>query len=354
MINDDDKENNAKTNNLLKRKIGSDINVNCFNCIKRLQANIDRVILDDIDINSQYSCSLTTNPSDSATTLAIPIQKPLDSVNSNHLDKNQIITPIMITSNEQFIDNIRKLHKSPLVSINVVDTDNNLNVCMCAMMYSDENLLNIDYEKLENDKICPICRNIIMQQPIEHRPTLVSKKSMLANDVVVSRIDSHFLSISNNSNRRMQDPYTPESCESHSPQPESLDEKEFPIINKTVDSPEIIENMEKIKHKKPSVDLMTAEEPETLAAPLNVTNELPPNSEAPQTNHFHNHTVSPSQLKSRLEILRRESQLCNDVNTGNVVAGADVEKTQFDNATSKRKNDKKRSKCCMVRDCVII
>jgi hypothetical protein len=342
-INDDNKENSAISNNLSKNNNKID---NCFHCIKRLQAHIDRVILDDIDIynSANDNCSLAINSPD----LETPIQKPLESVNSitNHLDKN-IIAPIMIKNYEQFSDNMKVLHKSPLVSISVVDTDNNLNVCLCAMMCNpDENPMNnLMEEEMEEDKICPICRNIIKQQPIEHRPTLISRKSMLTNDVIVSRIDSHFLSISNGGNRKLQDPYTPESCESHSPQPEALDEKEFPLINSTIDSPEIIENMEKIKNKKASVDLI---HPETDKLPINNSNE-PPNSEASQNNHYHNHIVSPSQLKTRLEILRRESQLCSDVNAGNV-----VKKTHFDNATgNKRKNDKK-SKCCMIRDCVII
>uniref|UniRef100_A0A182MV50 inositol-polyphosphate 5-phosphatase n=1 Tax=Anopheles culicifacies TaxID=139723 RepID=A0A182MV50_9DIPT len=140
-------------------------------------------------------------------------------------------------------------YQHPLVSINVFDTDSNLNVCMCALYCNNANdakNLNAAGAKTQRtvDKaatvddigtatsatICPNCRNIIKHQPIEHRKTLISRRMMLANDVIVNRIDTHYLntySMSQSSNGTGQlhafEPYTPESAESHSPLPESSD-----------------------------------------------------------------------------------------------------------------------------------
>lgn len=127
-------------------------------------------------------------------------------------------------------NNAIKRQQQQLVSINVTDTENNLNVCMCALLYaSNDNLIN-DQEvnvinvvkennETNNGEICSRCRNIIKQQPIEHRRTLISKRLLIANDIIVNRIDTHYLNTYTN-NKVLNDPYTPESIESHSPLPE--------------------------------------------------------------------------------------------------------------------------------------
>lgn len=222
---------------------------------------------------------------------------------------------------------------SPTVSISVVDADN-LNICMCNLM-SDQN----NHETIEGDKICKICRNIIKQQPNE-RFTLVSKKVMLGN-LVVSRIDSHYLSsnYSNNSTqlRKLQDPYTPESVESHSPQPE-LDEKEFPIINENVESDEILENIREIKKHKISANCESDGDAKEILEEERV---------AHLQNHYNlTHTVSPSQLTTRLEILRRESQLMihESGSKGGSGTGSDADD----------KKSLNKSKCCLRCPCVIL
>ncbi|XP_049280829.1 uncharacterized protein LOC125762594 [Anopheles funestus] len=143
-------------------------------------------------------------------------------------------------------------YQHPLVSINVFDTDSNLNVCMCALYCNNANdakALNaagVKHSRTHEQAnvgahvdeigtavsatICPNCRNMIKHQPIEHRKTLISRRMMLANDVIVNRIDTHYLNtytMSQASNGTGQlhgfEPYTPESAESHSPLPESSD-----------------------------------------------------------------------------------------------------------------------------------
>lgn len=224
---------------------------------------------------------------------------------------------------------------SPLVSISVVDADN-LNICMCNLMEDQKR-----HETIEGDKICKICRNIIKQQPSE-RCTLVSKRVMLG-DIVVSRIDTQYLS-SNYSSipaqlRKLQDPYTPESVESHSPQPE-LDEKEFPIINEMLYNDDILCNMREVNK---SNKVTTSFEPES-------NGELKESSDEEkvanlQNQYYLTHTVSPSQLTTRLENLRRESQLMiyDAGSKSGGGSGADIDD----------KSSLNKSKCCLRCSCVI-
>lgn len=183
-----------------------------------------------------------------------------------------------------------KIFKKPLVSINLTDTENNLNVCMCSVFDSNDDMLSM---KLLDGTICSRCCNIIKQQPVEHRKMLVSKKLLLANDIIVNRIDSHYLSTTSGigaEGHKKPDPYTPESIESHSPQPEFF-EKE---INETICDDELIK-----LHQSKSTG------------------------------------VSPRQLKSRLEILKNESQ------------NSDIDK-------GRRKTKKLKSNNCCPYYCVIL
>lgn len=197
------------------------------------------------------------------------------------------------------VDDIRRpLSKSnsltPLVSISVIDTDKNLNICMCNPIEVYEGVVEVDmYDESEN--ICPNCRNLIKAQP-SARYSLVSKQTMLG-DVVVNRIDSQYLSSTYSSSgsqlRKLRDPYTPESMESHSPQTEMEEPNFINNLNDNEEIPKII--LEVIKHNKTD------------------NNELM--NEETENNH---HAMDPRQLKTRLELelLRRESQLENGTKNG--------------------------------------
>jgi hypothetical protein len=173
-------------------------------------------------------------------------------------------------------------HQMPLVSINVIDTDNNLNICMCNATEAVENKKDI----VESSTVCPKCKNVIKAQSSERCP-LISRQTMLG-DVLFNRVDSQYLSSTystktNSELKKLIDPYTPESIESHSPQTEM---EELSFINTTNESDDILENMrDVIKHKS------------------EIINEES-NSDATER-----HFVTPHQLTTRLEILRRESQL---------------------------------------------
>ena len=198
----------------------------------------------------------------------------------------------------------------------------------------------ITHEIIDGENICKICRNNIKQQPVE-RLTLVSKRVMLG-DIVVNRIDTQYLSSTYpnmpSQLRMLQDPYTPESIESHSPQPE-LDEREFAIINDTLDSDDILCNIRELtKHKHAfETDELGGERRESLDEEKigNLQNQ-----------YNLTHTVSPKQLTTRLEILRRESQLMIVSDNGSKSgsgSGADIDDEKSLN----------KSKCCFRCSCVI-
>lgn len=168
----------------------------CKNCLKRFEAAIRKIepSLGLLPVNNKIQQPATTNKK-----------------------KQRDLTPLQI-------------------SINVVDPDNNnLNVCMCPIADNDdvdqavkqpiesESPSLVASESLSGNRICTRCRNIINQQPLEHRRALISQRLTLANNIIVNRIDSHFLSTSVNGSRSVRgnvvnyEPYTPDSMESHSP-----------------------------------------------------------------------------------------------------------------------------------------
>jgi hypothetical protein len=196
-------------------------------------------------------------------------------------------TPLPLSSSK-----LSKINQMPLVSISVVDADN-LNICMCNKINDFDNRTT---KCVSNEIVCAICGLNMKKQPM-----LVSKQVMLG-DVILNRIDSQFLSSTYSSSpsqmRKLHDPYTPESIESHSPQPEMEDEN---FINNTNDEDDSI-ICDVIKHK---TDHICGD---------NIHEDI---DKGLQNYHNLNHSVSASQLQTRLEILRRESQLeCSSKNSG--------------------------------------
>ena len=147
-------------------------------------------------------------------------------------------------------------------------------------------------------KICPRCQNIIKQQPTEHRKTLISKRLTLSNDIIVNRVDTHFLSLSKYQTDKQFEPYTPESIESHSPVPES----EIDTTNS---------NLSEINDTIPSdLDAAAAVVDIALNAKSSLNNTANNNNyEVKHVRSLSSHSggVSPRQLKSRLENLRYHS-----------------------------------------------
>lgn len=173
----------------------------------------------------------------------------------------------------------------PTVSINVTDTEN-LNVCMCSLYASCDNVL-AEQESMIGS-ICPRCQNIIKRQPTEHRKTLISKRLTLSNDIIVNRVDTHFLSLKTAfDNGKRYEPYTPESIESYSPLPCECDILEY----------EQNDDEEKIDKDNTMTDDVTVIDPFDMNSKVI----------SPVRSLSTHSAVSPRQLKSRLEILRKTS-----------------------------------------------
>lgn len=167
---------------------------------------------------------------------------------------------------------------TPTVSINVTDSEN-LNVCMCSLFASSDNVLAEQQENMVGG-ICPRCQNIIKQQPTE-RKTLISKRMTLSNDIIVNRVDTHLLSLKTAlAFGKRYEPYTPESVESHSPFAE----------------PDILEYTQHDEN-----ELIEGTDPETID-PFDLNSKR-----HARTASLHSTGVSPLQLKSRLENLRKTS-----------------------------------------------
>lgn len=174
----------------------------------------------------------------------------------------------------------------PTISINVTDSEN-LNVCMCSLYASCDNVL-IEQESMIGS-ICPRCQNIIKQQPTEHRKTLISKRLTLSKDIIVNRVDTHFLSLKTAiDNGKRYEPYTPESIESHSPLPE----------------PDILEYEQNSDTCQTETINKTTATVDATIDPFDLNNK----AHAPvRSLSTHSNAVSARQLKSRLEILRKTS-----------------------------------------------
>lgn len=220
--------------------------------------------------------------------------------------------------------NNQKTKVKPTISINVTDAEN-LNVCMCSLYASCDNVL-VEQESMIGS-ICPRCQNIIKQQPTEHRKTLISKRLTLSKDIIVNRVDTHFLSLKTAiDNGKRYEPYTPESIESHSPLPEpdileyeqndddddgvdGGDRKDTNNINSTVDA---------------TID------------PFELNNKVHGPVRSLST---HSNAVSARQLKSRLEILRKTSTDASGMVINNHIA---------DNRKRAIKRGFCFKKCCVI------
>lgn len=201
----------------------------------------------------------------------------------------------------------------PMISINVTDAEN-LNVCMCSLYASCDNVL-AEQESMIGS-ICPRCQNIIKQQPTEHRKTLFSKRLTLSKDIIVNRIDTHFLSLKTASESgKRYEPYTPESIESHSPLPDIIE----------------YESNDEIK--------IDPNNTSTVDASVNQFDMNGKVISPVRSLSIHSSAVSPSQLISRLEILRKTSTDASGMVINNHI-------------TENRKQRLKRgicfNKCCII------
>uniref|UniRef100_A0A336MJR1 inositol-polyphosphate 5-phosphatase n=1 Tax=Culicoides sonorensis TaxID=179676 RepID=A0A336MJR1_CULSO len=309
-------------------------------------------------------------------------QDNIESHNSRRATNNANNSQKLKNSN---INNNRSSAVRSPISIHVIDAEN-LSVCMCSLYNSrnnsDDNLLrpkdslhghlsadNLQTEETNN--ICPICRNIIKKQPIERR-TLISKRLLLANDIIVNRIDSHYLNTFSGINLK-QDPYTPESPDFDSPYLES----DSSDTNRDNDS-----STELNRLKNEEDEMMTEVDTEKTDNNPN-NNNLTARHSSNNNNLLNNVSsmisrtsggVSPTQLKSRLERLQQLSPECsdnddheNDTKTIKLIAEQKIpietetikEKRQESINEGNKKISGKKEKhndvpCCTGKECCIL
>ncbi|KAI8045464.1 hypothetical protein M5D96_001645 [Drosophila gunungcola] len=189
----------------------------------------------------------------------------------------------------------------PNISINIIDSDN-ICMCLCAHL-SSNSLLQLDDTSRTGEAICPMCRNIIKRQPVAHRYKLLSKRLMLTQDIIINRIDTQHLS-TDSEGRQYEDPYTPESTESHSPYPEVTSS----CTSTSSSSRSPLEGRLALDRKSES------KAGESDISPCPEVAEKPPPRGA----------VPPGQLKSRLENLKRLSIKDEEGNTVDEPAAAVV------------------------------
>lgn len=175
----------------------------------------------------------------------------------------------------------------PNISINIIDSDN---ICMCLCAHLSSNNLQFD-DSRTGEAICPMCRNIIKRQPVAHRYKLLSKRLMLTQEIIINRIDTQHLST--DSERLYEDPYTPESTESHSPYPEVTSSCTSTSSSSRSPLDRRLMPHSRVSESKVGESETISPGPETGSSDIS---EKPPRG-----------TVTPGQLKSRLETLKRLS-----------------------------------------------
>lgn len=201
--------------------------------------------------------------------------------------------------------------------INVIDTEND-NICMCssssdiigadAAVVNDGKLIAAATESLTNEMIktiCTVCQNTIKSQPSKPRKTLISKRLALANNIIVNRVDTHYLNL-NSYPLQYPDSYTPESVESHSPNPEQSELDIDGKIESGSDTDEINQN----------IDLLDCNNVESSTMIKQSQPMVAPTSQA----------VSPRQLTSRLRNLTKSDSIMAEKsrNRGDGGGGGDV------------------------------
>lgn len=311
--------------------------------------NFHKILLDTLKLNNSsrncYPSSIISVPQSSSSSLLSSKMAAInnDDINQQH---NKII------SNDKT--------RPPKININLTLTDaENDNICMCSLLYAntslssssstttttktttstttsattnDNDYILIDQSSMDG-KICSQCRHIIKQQPTEHRKALISKRLELENDIIVNRVDTHYLSLYTYPGK-YGDPYTPESVESHSPQPETQDESISLLeINQNSTSTTLNDNDHHHHHLMNKSILHQTTMP-TSSSTVSAASKA----------------VSPSQLKSRLISLQRPGGV-SDNSSGD---GVLTHKDNHSCSSSIIDDTTKYRKCFRCRSCDIL
>uniref|UniRef100_A0A1A9W6N5 inositol-polyphosphate 5-phosphatase n=1 Tax=Glossina brevipalpis TaxID=37001 RepID=A0A1A9W6N5_9MUSC len=276
------------------------------------------------------------------------------SVRSTKPDNQFDLHSVIANTNNEFseIQNLLRdgrlsTSKWPPISINIIDSDN-IHVCMCSQILGNDTV---------DGTICPECQNIIKKQPIEHRCRLISKRLLLSNNIIVNRIDTQHLNTYLDRSSNGQDPYTPESAESHSPLPElsssttttassnsrSLHTDGRIAIDKNTNSYD-----SSLLHNVATMNVNVPNKQKSVELSMCKSNDAVDEKQ-------HRGIVSPGQLKLRLEDLQKKT-LSQNVethrNSGGTAGNGDVEDVdeicQANAATETHHTDSCLPRCCNI------
>ncbi|XP_020817353.1 type I inositol 1,4,5-trisphosphate 5-phosphatase isoform X1 [Drosophila serrata] len=232
----------------------------------------------------------------------------------------------------------------PNISINIIDSDN-ICMCLCAHL-SSNNLQFDDSNNRTGEAICPMCRNIIKRQPVAHRYKLLSKRLMLTQEIIINRIDTQHLST--DSERLYEDPYTPESTESHSPYPEVTSS-----CTSTSSSSRSPFDRRLMPHDRIS-ESKVGESEEATSPPGLETGDTEIREKSSRG------TVTPGQLKSRLETLKRlsikdenDDRDNDDDDDDEAGRAGDVDRVETPNAATAPTRSSKRNSSVIPMCCTI-
>lgn len=256
---------------------------------------------------------------------------------------------LITQSSQSFENNAETTSKWPAISINIIDSDN-IYVCMCSQISNDKN----EGSDSVDGSICPECQNIIKKQPVEPRYRLISKRLMLSNNIIVNRIDTQHLSTYFDISQKRQDPYTPESAESHSPYPELSSSTTTSSNSHTT----AMDNMQLLNTDSFNI----AERQTCTMLPLSSHSFAKGNPNVADATcgdgirKQHRGIVSPVQLKSRLEDLQKKSSIQNikfhKKIDGDTAGDSDVEDVdeicQSTNVAAQRYSNSCLPKCCNI------
>ncbi|XP_064546977.1 inositol polyphosphate-5-phosphatase A isoform X1 [Drosophila montana] len=246
-------------------------------------------------------------------------------------DKQIIETPLKVGGDKD----IKKTASNySSISINIINSED-IYVCMCTQTYNSGSRGD-DLDSQPKSAICPICRNITKGQPVEHRYRLLSNSVVLSENIIVNRIDTKRLNTY--IERSHVDPYTPESNESSSPYPE--------LRSIPTSSPSYSCEFE--------LFLQTTDEDNKKTYPGQNGNDddlYSLQSVHAITEKQSRATVTPVQLKSRLEDLQRTVMRTSD--RDDVVGKGDVNNVETISTPKSLSNSQNRNRsffsmCCSI------
>ncbi|XP_017139664.1 inositol polyphosphate-5-phosphatase A isoform X1 [Drosophila miranda] len=214
-------------------------------------------------------CECKNIPSSAKLTNVTDVRNVFESLKVSQSEHKEGITPSNI----------------PNITINVIDSDN---VCLCLCAQLPSTILQFDDQMEKTDELnCVMCRNIGKIQTTAYQHKLFSERLLLPQDTIISTIDHQHLNT--DIEHVHDDPYTPESNESHSPHPEmtSISNQIRNPFDPTLSQDRYFE----IKNTE-----LDPSDSEKLAISRNFDSEKQPRG-----------TVPPDQLKSRLENLQKLS-----------------------------------------------